>query len=53
MKVYIIKKDDIIDVNDSYAARLIEQGKAIPYIEKAKPEKVKATKPVAEEKGDE
>ena len=45
MKVRLLKTGEILEANDSYGARLIEQGKARIYVEPPvapKPEKVKA-----------
>lgn len=39
MKVVILKNGETKTYNDSYALRLIEQGIAVPAIEKPKPEK--------------
>lgn len=44
MKVKIIKTGAIEAHNDSYAARLIEQGKAVPVAEAQKDEKKAADK---------
>lgn len=56
MKVLIIKTDELAEVNESYGARLIEQGKAVPYKEAPRVEKAKvakATVSIEAEKGDE
>ena len=49
MKVKIIKTGETAEYNDSYAARLIEQGKAIEAPAEVK--KPAAAKPAAEKKG--
>lgn len=37
MKVKEIKTNRVIEVNDSYAARMIEQGRAVPVPAKKEP----------------
>ena len=49
MKVKIIKTGAIETYNDSYAARLIEQGKAVPMEEAQKEEKKAAEKQAGKE----
>ena len=48
MKVKIIKTGEIESYNDSFAARLIEQGKAVPVAE-GKAEKKAADKPAGKD----
>lgn len=49
MKVKYLKTKEIVDVNDSYAARLIEQGMAVKAPTEKKPAPL--PKPRAEKKG--
>ena len=44
MKVLILKDGETVDVNDSYGARLIEQGKAVVIPAKAEKKAEKAEK---------
>ena len=44
MKVLILKDGETVDVNDSYGARLIEQGKAVVITAKAEKKAEKAEK---------
>lgn len=51
MKVKLLKTGEIFEANDSYGFRLIEQGKAVKYVEPPappKPEKVKKAEPKVE-----
>lgn len=47
MKLKLVGTGTLIDVNDSYGARLIEQGQAVKVPEPKKP----AAKPAPEKKG--
>ena len=46
MKVKLLDTGEAAVFNDEYAARLIEQGKAVPVFEEQKSEKKAADKPV-------
>lgn len=52
MNIKFVKTGKTTDVNDCYAARLIEQGVAVPFTPPVMPEKIEKPKSGKKEKGE-